>query len=219
MTHNAVATIPRSGPLAHRVPSGTMSTPVRVWRWLGQDKAHNEANLVLAPGELAVLSTRRHWLVPCKDLMPMTVTMPLAFVVSIGLDMIATSLWWLQLILWMGTAGHCAMVGYRIMVWRADMLTVTNEGRLLRVYGVFERHVVEYRLGKVSHRELHQSVASRLLNYGTLRLESGGQHDEGASGEFLKWVPQAERIFRLVHEHTLETQWQRMFTRTAGVAR
>lgn len=190
--------------------------PVRVWQWLGQDKAHNEADLILAPGEQVVLSTRRHWLVPCKDIVPMGVLMPAAFAVSVLLDVVAAGLWWLQLILWVGTAWHCVMVGYRVMSWRADMLTVTDEGRLLRVSGVFERHVVEYRLAKVSHRELHHSLMSRLLDYGTLRLESGGQHDDGAGGEYLKWVPQADRIFRMVHEHTLETQWQRLMTRAAG---
>jgi len=210
-----VVTVPRRAPLAHRGTSD-VSVPVRVWQWLGQDKAHNAAHVVLAPGERAVLSTRRHWLVPCKDMLPMAGVMPLAFAASFLLDMIASSLWWLQLALWVGTAGHCVHVGYRIMVWRADMFTVTDEGRLLRVWGVFERHVIEYRLAKVSHRELHHSLMSRFLDYGTLRLESGGQHDDGASGEFLKWVPQADRIFRLVHEHTLETQWQRVFTQATG---
>lgn len=190
-------------------PDLRRSAPRRAWQWLGQDSAHSVAGVALSPGERVLLSTRRHWLIPCRGLLRMSAMMPVIFGVSVVLDVVAAGLWWLQMVLWVGTAVHCTRVGCRVLSWRADLLVITNN-RMMQVVGVLKRSVSEHRLPHITDSEVRHSVLGRIMGYGTLRIESGGRHDDGAKRELLTHVPHADRIFALIHENTVHTGFQRL---------
>lgn len=183
----------RYGQLLHREP-GEPPFPYRVWRFIGQDKTHTEACLPLLPGERMLLSTRLHWLVPCNSLIRSGVVMPAALLLSAALDYATIGLWWLQAVLWGATAAHQVRIGNRILNWRAELIVVTTK-RLLRVRGVFDRTIDDINLSRVTNIQVRHNILGRLLGFSQLRIESGGQHDDGATREYIRFVPNADAVY------------------------
>lgn len=53
------------------------------------------------------------------------------------------------------------------LLCRSNVLVITNE-RVIAKFGLIRRHVVELPLHRIESVQIHQSVAGRLLGYGTI---------------------------------------------------
>jgi uncharacterized membrane protein YdbT with pleckstrin-like domain len=56
-----------------------------------------------------------------------------------------------------------------IIKWQNDEFIVTNH-RVIRVSGVFNKHILDSSLNKINDVVLHQSWFGRLFNYGTIKI-------------------------------------------------
>lgn len=111
-------------------------------------------------------------------------------VFSWGFSFVASGIWQLQLIVWLGALGHIGRTGWRVLRWRTERVIVTNR-RLVCTRGVVLRKARTWYLhGGVTNVDYgEQSLAGRLFGYGTLRVESAGQHNVGADREFIHFLP------------------------------
>lgn len=160
------------------------------WRYLGP-----RAPGIVA-GERFLLATNLHWCVQlqAQRFKHMLVTMPLMFATSIGTSLLPIGLWW-QAGVWVSMFGHeAARVVYHVLRWRADLYVVTNR-RVIRTSGLVFRKKTSYLFDRFTHVSvMHQHWWELPLRFGTVRIESGGQHDDGASGEFLRFVPYPDEV-------------------------
>jgi hypothetical protein len=165
----------------------------RAWRFLGQDKEHARSNLELVPGEYLLVSVDLHWFHVARNVVKLSLAMPVAFTVSIALDFLSNSLWWLQIILWIATMGHECVIGHRILAWRADLLMATNR-RLIREYGVFTRTTCDVNLHEITSIEVYESLPGRMFGYGQIIVESAGKHNNWSERESVRFVRNPKRI-------------------------
>lgn len=175
---------PRHRPLAHKA---------RAWLRTCVEPAPPET--YLAEDEPILLRTRRHWLVPLRDLAKAAVSMPAGIVCSLLLAFLAPGWWWLQAGMWIATVVHQAYLGYLVVAWRADQIVVTDR-RLIRISGVFTTTIDDRALIHITDRTVHQSLIGRVLHYGTLRVESAGRHDNGATRERIEYLPNPGEVYR-----------------------
>jgi hypothetical protein len=68
---------------------------------------------------------------------------------------------------------------FRLQTWRAEVILITRT-RIIRVRGVPETTSSEssLRLDRISGAVLEQSVPGKWLNYGSIEIESPGQHPD-----------------------------------------
>jgi hypothetical protein len=165
-----------------------------LWRYLGQD---HQATVWAVPrmvGERVLVSTPMHWLVACKEIFAMSATVLVGLVISVAIEYFASGLFWIQVGIWLVMVWHLCALGHKILLWRADLLIVTTH-RMIRTGGVFTDkigHVVPHR---VTHYDLYRSFWGRVLNYGTFRVQSAGQHNDGATDEYHRFVPKPKIVY------------------------
>jgi len=95
-------------------------------------------------------------------------------------------------ILVLAALSHSGYLGYLILRWRTDTIMVTDR-RIIRVTGLLNLTADAVNLSQVTDATLHQSLIGRILDYGTLRIESAGQRQ---SLETLDYVPAPSAIYR-----------------------
>ena len=141
----------------------------------------------LAPGETAVIAARRHWLVPLREIAGGFVMMA---VVSV-LAAIMPGLLLLQLALGVGAVTHAGYVMWCIIAWRLERVVVTDS-RLIRVHGILNVNVDAVQLSQITDAELRCTVLGRILNYGSIRVETAGQRPV----ERLDYVPSPGAVYK-----------------------
>lgn len=172
----------RSHPLAHKV---------RAWLWVWFSPAPPES--YLAPDEVCLIWTRRHWLVPLKRIAQAGVMLPVAILLTLVTTFLLPGVWWLQVAVWLGTVAHQGWLVYRVIEWRLDELLVTDR-RLIRVHGVFTTTVDAVKLEKITDSTYHQPFLGHvLLGYGSLRIETSGQ---AQALEQLDYIPRPAEVYR-----------------------
>jgi len=103
----------------------------------------------------------------------------------------------IEIVLVLGALSHAAWIGYVILRWRSDRITVTNT-RIIRVSGILNITVDAMNLNQVTDTTLTQSIPGRILDYGTLRIESAGQRQ---SLETLDFLPAPGAIYHATLTH------------------
>ncbi|MFB9377560.1 PH domain-containing protein [Kineococcus gynurae] len=113
------------------------------------------------------------------------------------------SIWWAvavdagsATVPFLGFAVALVRAAWCFLVWSRDWLIVTDE-RLLRVYGVLNQRAVSVPKSKISQRKLRRPVLGRLLDYGTILIDSVGNDHEMHE---LKLVPEPLRADEVMHE-------------------
>jgi uncharacterized membrane protein YdbT with pleckstrin-like domain len=104
---------------------------------------------VLAPGETIACRAAFHWI---TYFWPVLLT-----VLTLGLGIVVTGPW--MLIIWLRQKS-------------ADL--VATDRRLIHKTGLISRKVTEYRLSKIETINVEQSVAGRILDYGTVAVTGTG---------------------------------------------
>lgn len=146
----------------------------------------------LAPGELTVIRTRRHWLVALRAVAQASVAMPLVLALALVLNFVASGVWWLQVLLLLGSVAHQGMLFYRVLEWRAELIVVTDR-RLIRIHGVLSTTVDDIRLGQITDSTYRQTLVGHVFGYGSIRIESAGQTQ---AVEQLDYVPNPQAVYR-----------------------
>ena len=164
----------------HR-PQTALAWYQKVWRYLGPKP------LRLPPREQFVLASRTHWMHLVKTITKMAVAFPVMIVanllLSVAEDTTGLDVWWLQLAGWLALVAHEIAMLHRILGWRAQLFVVTSH-RIIRNRGVFGKLIEDIPLRNITSFTVEQKPWQLALGYGTVRIESGGFHNEGAAREF-----------------------------------
>jgi hypothetical protein len=168
----------------------------RAWRFLGP------APLKLAPGERFIHATYLHWQVLVRDVTQMGSAPVAAYLFGQLVDFVSSGWWVLTLGVWATVVVHTLMMCHHMMGWRAQLLVVTSH-RIRFVKGVFTNRVENINLSRHTDLTVEQTYVQRLLGYGSIRVESGGKHDDGAKREFIRHIPDPELVEEAVYEGLL----------------
>jgi uncharacterized membrane protein YdbT with pleckstrin-like domain len=154
---------------------------------------------LLAGGEQVVLSTRRHGIVLARAMGAalIVVLVGLGTAAFFGLQAGAAA-GGAALAVWGGLA--LALVGAVAALpgwlrWRAEQYVVTDR-RVLQIDGIFQKRVLDSSLDKVNDVLLEQSVAGRLLGYGTIQILTASE--QGINR--LETIPDPLRFKRAIIE-------------------
>ena len=185
-------------PASPALPTHRRRAPVHAW--LRELLTPPEPHSYLADSEQCLISTRLHWTAPLRTMLRMGVKMSLTGTVLFILSYLAPGLLIIQIVLALAALSHTAYLGYVILLWRTDTIMVTDR-RIIRVSGLLTLTADTVNLSQVTDATLHQSLPGRVLDYGTLRIESAGQRQ---SLERLDYLPAPGVIYRatLAHPHT-----------------
>ena len=156
--------------------------------WLRECVNPTAPNSYLGPGELCLIRTHLHWLVPLRSIAQATAMMP----VAILLGFVTPSVWWLQIGLGLVAVGHQGFLFYRFLAWRTDQIIVTDQ-RIIRTSGVFTTTVDAVHLDQITDSTYHRSFLGYVFNYGTVRIGSAGQNQ---ALERIDFVPAPGEIYR-----------------------
>ena len=132
---------------------------------------HSSPSTYLGPGELCLIRTHLHWLVPLRSIAQATAMMP----VAILLGFVAPNIWWLQICLALVAVGHQGYVFYRFLAWRTEQVIVTDQ-RIIRTSGVFTTTVDAVNLDQITDSTYYRSLFGHVFGYGTVRIGSAGQN-------------------------------------------
>jgi hypothetical protein len=168
-------------------------SPLRAFRFLRPQPVRVQ----LKDGEHCRFSTRLHWMSVARNLLTSAGVTVVSFIASWGFSIVASGIWQIQAIVWLAAMGHMARTGWRVLRWRADAVIVTNR-RLLCMRGILTRRVTGWNLHLITNVDVEQSLCGQLLGYGTLRAESGGQHNLGARREFIYFLPDPDHMAGLL---------------------
>jgi uncharacterized membrane protein YdbT with pleckstrin-like domain len=126
---------------------------------------------LLAPGEVVLHRTRRHWLVLVRSIAAALVLAALALLLAV---LYGTRGWGTASSL--GLWGGLALLLVAVLValpgllrWENEIYLVT-ERRVLKVEGVLNKRALDSGLAKVNDVRLTQTALGRLLGYGTLEI-------------------------------------------------
>ena len=123
--------------------------------------------------------------------------MSLAGLLLMVLSVLAPGVFLLQAVLFLLTLAHTAYLFYSVLAWRADHIMVTDS-RIIRVSGLITHTVDAMRLSKITDTTLIRPFLGRILDYGTIRIESSGQRQ---SLERIDYVPSPGEIYRATLAH------------------
>lgn len=125
---------------------------------------------LLAPGEVVVVRTRQHWVALLRRIAGALVLalLAIAMVTLYGLGDWATS----GVGIWVG-AGLLALAVLlalpALLRWWNEQYVVTDR-RVLRVEGIARKQALDSGLAKINDVRVEQSLAGRLLGYGSLEI-------------------------------------------------
>ncbi len=165
---------------------GPVARGVRVW--LRECARPTAPSTYLGPGELCLIRTHLHWLVPLRFVIQSAAMMPIAIL----LGFVAPNVWWLQLGLGLVAVGHQGYLFYRFLAWRTEQIIVTDQ-RIIRTSGVFTTTVDAVNLDQITDSTYHRSLPGHVFNYGTVRIGSAGQNQ---ALESIAFVPDPGAIYR-----------------------
>ena len=156
--------------------------------WLQECYSPAAPSSYLGPGELCLIRTHLHWLVPLRFVVQSAAMMPIAIL----LGFVAPSIWWLQIGLGLVAVAHQGYLFYRFLAWRTEQITVTDQ-RIIRTSGVFTTTVDAVNLDQITDSTYHRSFLGHVFNYGTVRIGSAGQNQ---ALERIDFVPDPGEIYR-----------------------
>ncbi len=144
---------------------------------------------ILLPGERVVLHLRPHW----SFFLGRALVLLLAVAALIALAVIGVADW-LLLVVGALVLVALARVVTRYAVWTTSEFVVTTDRLVLRS-GVVSKRGIEIPLERVNTVFFSQRLRERLLRYGDLVVESGGERGR----QVISDVPHPERVQSVIH--------------------
>jgi uncharacterized membrane protein YdbT with pleckstrin-like domain len=149
-----------------------------------------EQPLALMPGERVVLSSHPHWWYFWKYVLALFVVL-LVFVLGVWADGgIQTFLLWVALL---GIVVVAMATAVQFLQWRTTTFAVTDK-RVAYQSGLVSRRGVSIPLNRVNNVNFHQGVIARLLNNGTVTIESAGETGESVFSN----IPDPQQVRQVI---------------------
>ncbi len=141
----------------------------------------------LTPGETLLLVTHRHWIEPLVKILR-----GLAIMTALGVLASLIPMWLTFVAFIAGSLYHTGFMAWCILVWRLERVFLTNE-RIIRVHGVLNLNVDVAPMKQITDAVLRRNLLGRLLNYGSIRIETAGQI-QGITQ--IDYLPNSQVIYR-----------------------
>lgn len=129
----------------------------------------------LAPGETVQVRTGPHWIVYARSIFAS------AMILAVGAAL-AYEAWWatsahatIYAALSAGTVGIAIAILLTTTLQRRTQQVLVTDHRILEVSGVLHRVTSEMRIAAVQSSTIDQSIIGRLLNFGTVTLNTGNE--------------------------------------------
>jgi uncharacterized membrane protein YdbT with pleckstrin-like domain len=149
-----------------------------------------EQPLALMPGERLVLSSHPHWWYFWKYVLALFVVL-VVFVLGVWADGgIATFLLWVALA---GIIVVAMATAVQFLQWRTTTFAVTDK-RVAYQSGLVSRRGVSIPVNRVNNVNFHQGVIARLLNNGTVTIESAGETGESVFSN----IPDPQHVRQII---------------------
>jgi membrane protein YdbS with pleckstrin-like domain len=167
----------------------------RLWASCGPEPLED----ILHPGEHCRIWKHRHWFLPARSVLRALAGLPVALVLTYLLKTLAEEMWWLHVIVWLIPVMNAIQMGYRVLVWLADRIIVTDQ-RLILADGILNRRIQAIPLGRIRGIDVNRTFAGRVFGYGTFKigypnydLEPGSMVLPAGTIEF---VPSPKKVYR-----------------------
>lgn len=129
-------------------------------------------NLDLMPGEQLVVSERPHWWYFWKQVAAGVGLAALVFLAwSLDRDFLSSVVWWITVAVFVVWGANTL---YQFVQWRSTQFVVTNQ-RVAYQGGFVRRTGVSIPLNRVNNVNFQQGVIARVLDNGTITIESAGE--------------------------------------------
>lgn len=151
----------------------------------------------LFDSEKRLVRFRTHWATLSKVLFQTIIMLFVLIMATIGIDAATNGgAPFVQTILWLIEWVVLFRLVYHLMTWWDDRVFITDQ-RFLRVWGILKITTDAMPRNKVTDVTYSRTLMGRLLGYGTLRIESAGQHQ---ALEYINYVPNSEIVYRAMFE-------------------
>jgi membrane protein YdbS with pleckstrin-like domain len=174
-----------SSPPARRAPGGGRSRNLYEGR-----RARKDVAKYLLEGEDVIVATRRHWAVLVE---PAVKSLPVVLLGGWLLTLDNRAARALGLLVLLAGLAH---LGLRTAEWYMRHFIVSPR-RMLLTSGVIVRTVTLLPRRRITDLTWQETFFGQLLGYGTLRIESAGQHQALSRVTFL---PRADLLYRTLSE-------------------
>jgi uncharacterized membrane protein YdbT with pleckstrin-like domain len=148
---------------------------------------------MINPGvERPVIRAHQHWAVLLTVLLQTVGVLIVAFLLSrlVNVNGVADGLWQVQLLIWLIAVGAALRFAWKVLKWWNEVIIVTDR-RLMVNSGILVKKSSIIPIGRVTDMTFLRPLLGRLLNYGTLRVESAGRR---FGLEKIEYLP--EEVFR-----------------------
>ncbi|MDQ3153885.1 MAG: PH domain-containing protein [Actinomycetota bacterium] len=206
MSRDSAELVPRAGTelvpapgtrITHRTGAALRTHTRSARGWLRDRLTPPSADAYLAAGELALIRTRRHWIMPLLTMAKAGGTMTAATILVSILAYLAPTATLIQVGVALAAITHTAFLGWSVLQWRTDHLLVTDR-RIIRVHGIITLTVDAVALSQITDTTCCQSLPGRILGYGTIRIQSAGQ---APAIDRLDYIPSPAAIYRAALDH------------------
>jgi len=144
-------------------------------------------NLEMMPGEHLIVSDRPHWWYFWKQVAAGIGLAALVFLAwSLDRDFLSTAVWWVTAAVFVVWAANTL---YEFVQWRSTHFVVTNQ-RVAYQGGLARRAGVSIPLNRVNNVNFQQGMIARVLNNGTITIESAGE----SSDSVFENIPHPEQV-------------------------
>jgi hypothetical protein len=172
--------------------------------------APREVDEYLLPSERRVLRIRLHWAVMARDITETTLFVLLVMIAQSYLSgggrdsaLIDNIAFYLVLI-------ALFRLTIKVIEWWVERIVITNK-RAIVSEGIITHNIGMMPLGKITDMTFRRTLTGRVLNYGTLILESAGQIQ---ALNKVRYMPRPEEVFEALSEMVFGEKGQ---TRASGM--
>ena len=156
--------------------------------------APREIDEYLLPSERRVIRVRQHWAVMLRDIVETALFVILLIIAQADLSG-GNSVFIDNLVFYLGLIALFRLT-IRVIMWWVERIVITNK-RVMISKGVLTHNVGMMPLGKVTDLTFRRTFMGRILNYGTMIVESAGQIQ---ALNKVRYMPRPEEIYEALSE-------------------
>ncbi|MGE3287705.1 MAG: PH domain-containing protein [Pseudonocardia sp.] len=156
--------------------------------------APREIDEYLLPSERRVIRVRQHWAVMLRDIVETALFLILLIIAQAYLSG-GNSVFIDNLVFYLGLIALFRLT-IRVIMWWVERIVITNK-RVMISKGVLTHNVGMMPLGKVTDLTFRRTFMGRILNYGTMIVESAGQIQ---ALNKVRYMPRPEEIYEALSE-------------------
>ena len=133
----------------------------------------NHMERYLAPGETLQAQTGPHWIVNLRSIVSSVMILAVGVALVYEAMHATSSHATIFAALAIGSVGIAIAILVSANLQRRSQLVLVTDSRIVELKGIMHRSMSEVRIAAVQSTKIDQSVLGRLLNFGTVTLETG----------------------------------------------